>query len=608
MPLAIKDIHRKLAAAQPLTDIAFASAFVAMQRAAEPVTLDGLRGLAPEADEGAPAAFAWAEEAGLLPDFVEEILNRAISIAFREVAAEAGVAITGTELQSIVDPADPWLDPVFLGEKLARLAGEICTIMIDGEERGTGFLVRPNVLATACHVIEPLLERDGAELRAQDGSVDRLEFVFDNVIAEVGGVKKRRPVKRFAPDPDWLLSISEYHPSERRNGLPDDLAQLKGMFDFALIRLATIVGIGLEGLPIDKVVKLGAQETQITILHHPGRKALKYGRGKAEKAEGEGFRVWHAVNTEKGSSGAPCLNDDLSVVGMHQAGRENGPGGTGSGAAANRNRTVPIHWSLPEIDGIPTADPGLMPLARLPGSGRPVFGRSAVNGWVFRNVTGAHAEPILAVEATDAPGKSFTGEILRALLPPERHNVVVLATSALEPLTTRDAVALLWESLELPKAAMPGFDRLSTPSAHLKNVVVEAFVTALATPPEAERRTAWVVLDDYRPANLDPGEGGTRDLMNLLLLRAGAASHLHFALLGYEDPHEIPEVRRRMLREALNRPTQAEMETFLRMNGLTTRDPKVLGMVFGALNFTVANIPFDHGFYATLAATLGVDG
>lgn len=605
--LAVADTHRQLAAAQPLTARAFAAAFAAMQRAPEPVAIEALRGLADPADEGTPAAFAWAEAAGLLPDLVDEILHRTMSIAFRAAAMAAGVEVGGTELQSIVDLTSPWLDPVVLGETLARHASEICTVMIDGEEAGTGFLVRPNVVATACHVVEALLERDGAGLKAAAGSVDRLEFAFDNVVAEVGGVKTRRPVKRIAPDRDWLLSVSECHPSERRNGLPEDPTELQGMFDFALIRLATIVGIGLVGLPIETAVKLGAEETQLTILHHPGRKALKYGRGKAERAAGDAYRVWHAVNTEKGSSGAPCLSDDLRVVGMHQAGVANGPGGAVAGIAANRNRTVPIHWSLGQIEGIPVADPGLMPLARLPGSDRPVFGRSTVNGWVFRNVAGATVEPILAVVGPGAPGKSFTGELLTALLPPERHRVAVLSTPALEGCTAEEVATLLWRELELPATAMPGFERLSTPSAHLKNVVVEAFVTALAAAPEAERRTAWIVLDDYRPAILDAREGGTRDFLNLLLLRAGAGSRLHFALLGYDDPHEIPEIRRRILFEALGRPTQAEMETFLRMNGLTTRDPKVLGMVFGALGFTVANIAFDRHFYATLSATLGID-
>lgn len=99
------------------------------------------------------------------------------------------------QLQAFQDNAFVPVHAYRYGRKLIDACGHVCRISIvddsgDWKHRGTGVLVRPRLVATAAHVIWPLLEQhaDGT-LRTAPDSVSRVTLTFGNFLdfVEEGG-------------------------------------------------------------------------------------------------------------------------------------------------------------------------------------------------------------------------------------------------------------------------------------------------------------------------------------------------------------------------------------------------------------------------------------
>lgn len=588
MTLTVTPADRTLAAAQPLTQIGFSAAFHAMQKSAEPTPLAALLAGA-DPDEIAAAAFAWARENGLTYDLINEINNLQISGAFLAACKEALGLEPGNELQSIINPDDPFLNPVGSFANLPFSCLQTCKVMIDGEAAGTGFLVAPTVVATAHHVVERLTKPQGDKFVARDDkTATRLRFAFGDFVIFANGAAAPREPKIIPAAAEWLIGASSCHASEKLHLEPPDAHELAGKNDFALCRLSSILGMGFNGLPIETNAQLGAFETKITILQHPRGRPLKYHRETALKADVPRYRVSHRVNTMAGSSGAPCLNDDMRVVGIHQAGPDNGPY-VRAGANAPLNRCIPISWMQDMIEAAATRDePGLMPLAKLP-DGHFVLGRTTLSDWVYRNVramsqagtsapvTRSGPLPILAVLPGELPGQTFTGRLLRALLPESHHRVVVLEADNLAGKDSLSALRLLWGLCDLPADTLLPPEGNTTMIAHLKHKLVKQFCDALASP--ADPRPTWIMLDGYNDLLLDSREGGTWDLMNLLFMAAGPAARLFFVLTGYTSTQETPDLRQRLQTEILTPPTAEEIANVCRVQGRGDHDQAILAMI-----------------------------
>lgn len=586
MTVTVTNADRTLAAAQPLTMIGFSAAFHAMQKTAEPVPLAALS--AGNSDEVQAAAFAWAREKGLVYDLINEINSLQISTAFVAACKETLALEPGDELQSIINPNDPFLNPVGSFANLPFSCLQTCKVIIDGEAAGTGFLVAPTVVATAHHVVERLTRSQDGKFFERENSAARLRFAFGDFVIFANGAATSREPKIVPAAANWLIEASSCHESEKlRLELPN-AQDLAGKNDFALCRLSSILGIGFNGLPIETTAQLGAFETKITILQHPKGRPLKYHRETALKADAPRYRVSHRVNTMAGSSGAPCLNDDMRVVGIHQAGPENGPY-IRAGANAQLNRCIPISWMQKMIDAAVMRDePGLMPLAKLP-DGHFVLGRTTLSDWVYRNVramaqdgtpgavTSSAPLPILAVLPGELPGQRFTGRLLRALLPESRHRVVVLDTCELEGLDSLTALRLLWDLCQLPVGTLLPPEGNTTMIAHLKHKLVKQFCDALSAP--ADPRPTWIMLNGYNDLMLDSREGGTWDLLNLLFMAAGPANRLFFVLTGYTSTQETPDLHQRMQTEILTPPTADEIANVCRVQGRGDHDQAIKAMI-----------------------------
>lgn len=610
MAVTVSDADRRLAAVQPLTPVGFAAAFHAMQRGAEQMLFAAFSAGATVADAQA-AAFAWAREKDLILGLISEINRLKMAPAFLE---ECKKAIPGLEfyddLQALLNPDDPFIDPGELYAKLPLSCLQTCKVLIDGEAAGTGFLIAPNVVATAHHVVESLTRlADDGFVEIED-SAPRLRFAFGDFVSWSNGVAISCQPRIIQAATGWLIDASSCHTEERMRLDPPEPTKLEGYYDFALCRLSSILGIGFNGLPIEENVQLGRSSTKITILQHPKGRPMKYSRETALEVDEAvpPYRVPHVVNTLKGSSGAPCLNDDLRVVAIHQAGPLNGPN-VPLIKDGRANRCIPISWMQKAINAAAEHDePGLMPLAKLP-DGHLVLGRSALSDWVYRNVramardggtasiTSSGPLPILAVLPGDLPGKRFTGRLLKALLPEDRHRVVVLNTEELAGLDSLTALRLLWDICELPAETLLPPEGNTTMIAHLKHNLVKQYCDALAGDPD--RRPTWIMLNAYDDCLFDGREGGTWDLLNLLFMAAGPSSRLFFVLTGYTSTHETPSVRQRIHTETLTPPTAEEIANVCRVLGRPDSDDKAIQVMIAVLIELCKFLP-SHRLYPSL--------
>jgi len=211
-------------------------------------------------------------------------------------------------------PAAEWL------VKFAKRMSAVCRVDFNGWDPpgvGTGFLVRPDLVLTAHHVIEKLPRQ---ELLAQT-AVCRFEYLND--------IDKKGTVVPFS-QPQWKVAISEPGGIEKFPGGAEPTAD---ELDFALVRLEE--PIATEPLPIAQ--KAAAADDLVIVLQHPRRVALRMAFGQVTGFNAGGTRLRHNAGTETGSSGAPCLNYELEVVGLHNATRY-----PAEGPLAEYNTAVPI--------------------------------------------------------------------------------------------------------------------------------------------------------------------------------------------------------------------------------------------------------------------------
>jgi len=196
-------------------------------------------------------------------------------------------------------------------DRMAAIGRCICSIQYPaGVEMGggTGFLVADDLVLTNYHVVEHHYARtlDAAEIECR----------FDFAAGSAGAVT----VKLHA---DWLVDHSPYSPHDPgdNGGLPDF-----DHLDYALLRLQRPVSAdpvegGARGsLRLDSGTPVPAAGAVLFVGQHPGLQPLKLAVGEVLGANGNASRIRYDANTERGSSGAPCMDMQLNAVALHHAG------------------------------------------------------------------------------------------------------------------------------------------------------------------------------------------------------------------------------------------------------------------------------------------------
>lgn len=456
----------------------------------------------------------------------------------------------GTQLEALVNPHAGFLDAGSL-PGIMRARPRICLIRVNpSNTTGTGFLIGPQVVLTAWHVIKELVEpTDPKKAKANTGK--RLEVLFD-FIGNDSGIK-------VEVHEDWLLGASPAHELEQNQTWEfDPETTIEGFdshLDFAMIFLSHPVGIERGFYTLDRS-RSAQPPCQLNLCHYPSAAKLKLTTGvaieywpKAIKA-----RLLHAANSTNGSSGGLVLDDLGEVVALHQSG----------GWSALRQKT--INGAIPtsfiaaagaEAGFDTTATDGVEPLALLPASKLPVFGREKFQELVLSALAGrCH---IIAVQGERQSGRSFSVDILHAQLTASEHTVVHLSARDL-PQEAEAAVTFLVqgcgstpeEMMALPSAT----DYHTASAAWLKDALLPHLIEALVK--AAGPRLMWIVIDDldeFLP------ETASTHLLNLLLSQLGSIPSLRFIFLGKILPSGLPPDAEF---ELLSKPTVLDVENTIK--------------------------------------------
>lgn len=246
-------------------------------------------------------------------------------------------------LERLIQSSHSFLDVAKWRSALGQLESQICSVMINGRHEGTGFLLGANVVMTNFHVMEGLIqERPGF-------SPDKVTLRFDykvlppEFVPHLAGdahhserwMRENLVINSgvdYTLDEDWLVDKSPYSQFDLepmpKSGLPspDEL-------DYILLRTAEFPGneaVGGSGDPAAprrgwmKPVEGHdfLENKALFIVQHPKGEPLKLALEPDAVTElnGNQTRVFYRTNTEPGSSGSPCFDENWNLVALHHAG------------------------------------------------------------------------------------------------------------------------------------------------------------------------------------------------------------------------------------------------------------------------------------------------
>lgn len=511
---------RAMASGVTVPPLLFAQSFLRAQDDPEKAqAFDAVVPAALSGTEAIAAGFAHARAAGWLEDLcVTCIADRIVARSFLAPAALQTAAPGLVAAQARIEAGTPFLDTILQAQGLIRAAEFVCRIEVDGSHRGTGFLVAPDIVMTAGHVItppegnDPLVDATG-KVAPDAGS--RIEVLFGDRIEMISGRRRRTPPRRFALAPEWLLGRSA----------PDlDPANLvkAPVADYALIRLA--------GAPLLRPDALGLAEEEpfaqdpLLILQHPKGKPLCHAQGAVDAPDGVSHFFTHTVNTEDGSSGGPCLSPDFRVIGIHQGNVVN--------RKLNQAQSIgPPAAVLRALAPAASAPGYAQTLLLASGQRRLVVGRHETQDWL-RASLGPAGTRILAV--SPAPGRkagmTFTADLIEGLLPRDQHRVLRLSA---EQFRAEDpqafGIRLLAAAGAPPGPATGAPDADTTLESWLRRVHVPGLLRQLDT--LRGGRLVWLVLDDLRLTLVEGN--GLRETLDLIYEAAATTDWLRVVLLGY---------------------------------------------------------------------------
>jgi len=392
---------------------------------------------------------------GRLDTFVSALFNQSQGnfilreILQRTVAVDDQGCVSPDALQSIRNGTEPFLNSQTFFEGMEAARYRVCAIWVDdGREpagiKGTGFLIAPDLVLTARHVVEGLLDYGPAAMVggklvapvvAKTGSEARLAFAFDywtpssnfRLDAPPPGVSIVRPAQA------WLEWSSSKHPGDGITHVfgPPDVHEC---LDCAVIRLARRVGAAVAGnsgsrlrgwVHLDGNPPRLANGNAIAILQHPAGGPQVFDKGNYKEEEPGQTRIWYETETSEGSSGSPCFDSDPTLVAFHNAGRpKNFHGPTETCNQGVRIDQVIAAMPKPLLDESQkgwSRETALWSLSDDPAAPEPVLDRVQFKDWIVE-LFGLHprqrvviVEQAPDVSAIGKSGKSFSTRILKAL-------------------------------------------------------------------------------------------------------------------------------------------------------------------------------------------------
>ncbi len=228
-------------------------------------------------------------------------------------------------LEKLLGDNNALRDPAIDRARLEQMEGRVCRIELRGSPKGTGFLIGPDLVLTAFHVVKSVI---------RDRSLaDALAFRFDYKVGDRTDIRDQQ-LRTLAKGDSWLVDHAQYSEMDSRSD-PKPEVPAKNELDFAVMRLADNVGYEhIESRRRNRGwVELSERAPDyqairgVIILQHPRGEVLKLaGKGTMLTVADEGLRVRYTVATDPGASGSPVFDADLRLIAMHHAGDPDKPG------------------------------------------------------------------------------------------------------------------------------------------------------------------------------------------------------------------------------------------------------------------------------------------
>lgn len=223
---------------------------------------------------------------------------------------------TGRPLEALINEQARFIDPSAFRHRLPELEGQVCWIESSGGG-GTGFLVGPDLVLTNQHVVAGL------------GRPQDVRCLFDYRRPLDGSTLGKKQATRISLASGWLVAS---WPPSRHDVWPDLGEPAAAEIDCAIIRLAEEIGhLPIGGASADPdaeprkwidVTAVPAPVTvgnQVFLLQHPEGEPVQLSIGTVAGLNPSGTRLRYDANSKPGSSGSPCFDADLRLVGLHHA-------------------------------------------------------------------------------------------------------------------------------------------------------------------------------------------------------------------------------------------------------------------------------------------------
>jgi len=471
--------------------------------AADRVEFDILTAAAQDEQEAYVLAMRQAKTSGwfdLLIDIL--IVENGLSETYLQQAAVhllGGSAI----LQALSDPARGFGLPELSIKGMIdgiRWTGQV---VINNIATGSGVLIGPHLFLTAWHVVQSLFNNTADGYVPDLLKYNRLVVNFDNrdTFSADGRRQQAPTITQVPAAPNWCVAFAPCHELEEAHQNPENLEELRGLWDYAIIRLSVPVGLKRRYARPDSRSVVPRSEDPLVIFQYPKMAPLRYDQQKVVAAQENQrafipqLRFLHNANTTDGSSGGPCFDRSFNCFGIHQ----------GSWNQDGVNKGIPLVAILQDIKSryneLPALSPEEYPLWTFDESlPEPIIGCESFQAQVWQSVAGK--PKIMLIQGADGFGKTFRIRVLQRMLVEGAHLKLELrgeTTSKMDATTFLHHIA---KKLGLQEPTIIPFSEEHSTSALWLRYELLVHLTRLLEE-KRDGRLVWLIFTDLNQHQLE---------------------------------------------------------------------------------------------------------